>query len=564
MDNEPVETHWDETYDVVVVGGGTGLFAALAAAEAGLKVLLVEKSAFLGGSAAMSAGIMWMPGNTVLEEAGASDTPERAQSYLDNLVGDAATRERRVSFLEHSRAAVDLLRRATPLTFMHVPGHPDNHDGLDGASVTGRAIEARPFNMAVLGNEGKRLRPSDVAAPLPIPITSVDYKWLVLLARAPWQAVPRAAWRLLQGLGGKLIGRDVVAAGQALVAGILAGLREAGVVTWLECPLVDLVSDCDRVTGAVVERSGVQIRIKAPHGVILAAGGFENNWSMRREFQSAVLKDGWSFNAKSNTGDVLTIAASHGAGLALMDQSWWSPGIPPATEGGAPTFLLAERSQPGSMIVDATGHRFFNESCDHMTAGQIMLGLQETGGPHVPAWLIFDQRYRHSHVFGGRFLPAAPLPRSWYRAGIASKARTIEQLADKLSMLGLVNGIARFNALAAQGRDDDFGRGESAHDRYWGDPTNTPNPNLRALTRAPFHAVQVVPGDFGTCGGITTDRLGRALRVDGSIIDGLYAVGNCAASAFGNTSPHFGATLGQALTFGWVAAQHAAGRLTDS
>ncbi len=560
----PVETEWDETYDVVVVGAGTGLFAAIAAAEAGLEVLLVEKSAAFGGSAAMSAGIIWMPGNTVMEEAQTGDTPERARAYLDNLVRDTAPRERRLSFLEHSPAAVDLLRRATPLKLMHVPGYPDHHEDLEGASVTGRSIEARPFNMAALGADGKRVRPSDVAAPLPMPITSVDYKWLVLLGRAPWQAVPRAVWRLLQGLGGKLIGRDVVAAGQALVAGLLTGVREAEVETWLECPLVDLVSDGGRITGAVVERTGVQIRVGATRGVILAAGGFENNWSMRREYQSAELQDGWSFNADDNTGDVLTIAHGHGAGLALMDQSWWSPGISPLQEGGAPTFMLAERSQPGSMIVDASGHRFFNESCDHMTAGQIMLGLQETGGPHVSAWLVFDQRYRNSHVFGGRFLPGVPLPRSWHRAGIALKARTVEQLAEKLSMPGLVDGVARFNALAAQGRDDDFGRGESAHDRYWGDPTNMPNPNLRALTRAPFHALQVVPGDFGTCGGITTDRLARALRDDGSIINGLYAVGNCAASVFGNTSPHFGATLGQALTFGWVAAQHAAGRLNDS
>ena len=131
-------------------------------------------------------------------------------------------------------------------------------------------------------------------------------------------------------------------------------------------------------------------------------------------------------------------------------------------------------------------------------------------------------------------------------------------------MPGLVEGVSRFNAAGVQGRDDDFGRGESAHDRYWGDPTNTPNPNLRPLTMAPFHAVEVVPGDFGTCGGIMTDGFARALRNDGSVIDGLYAVGNCAASAFGNTSPHFGATLGQALTFGWVASQHAAGRLNGS
>ncbi len=559
-----VQTKWNETYDVVVVGAGTGLFAALAAADAGLKVLLIEKSASFGGSAALSAGIIWMPGNAVLQEAATGDTHERAQAYLDNLVGDSAPRERRLSFLEHSAAAVDFLRRATPLEFMHIPGYPDHHEDLDGASVTGRAIEAKPFNMASLGADRKRVRASDVAAPVPMPITSVDYKWLVLLGRAPWQAVPRAAWRLFQGLGGKLIGRDVVAAGQALVAGLLVGVREARVDTWRRSPLRDLVTDDGRITGAVVERWGREIRVRAKRGVILAGGGFENSPALRRQYQSAALQGGWSVNASENAGDVISIAERHRAALSIMDQSWWSPGIPPVREGGAPTFMLAERSQPGSMIVDATGHRFFNESCDHMTAGQIMLGQRSADGVHVPAWLVFDQKYRNSHIFAGRFLPGLPLPRSWYRAGVAHRAVSVEALAGQLSIPGLVDGVARFNLLAAQGHDDDFGRGDSAHDRYWGDPTNTPNPNLRPLTVAPFHAVQVVPGDFGTCGGIATDKHARALREDGSVIDGLYAVGNCAANAFGNTSPQFGATLGQGLTFGWVAARHAAGRLGDS
>ncbi len=574
MDNDPVDTgspergdvqpDWDETYDVVVVGAGTGLFAAMAAADAGLKVLLVEKSASFGGSAAMSAGIIWMPGNAVLQEAATGDTRESAESYLDHLVGESAPRERRLSFLEHAPAAVDFLRRSTPLKFMHIPGHPDHHEDLDGASVIGRAIEAKPFNMASLGADRKRVRASDVKAPVPMPITSVDYKWLVLLGRAPWQAVPHAVWRLIQGLGGKLIGRDVVAAGQALVAGLLTGVREAEVDTWRTSPLLDLVTEGDGITGAVVERGGCRIRVRAGRGVILAGGGFENNPVMRRKYQSVALQDGWSVNARENTGDVIRIAERHGAALSAMDQSWWSLGLPPVKEGGTPTFMLAERSQPGSIIVDATGRRFFNESCDHMTAGQIMLGQRGADAVHVPSWLVFDQKYRNRHIFGGQFLPGLPLPRSWYRAGLAHRAATVEALAEQLSMPGLVEGVARFNLLAARGHDDDFGRGDSAHDRYWGDPTNTPNPNLRPLTTAPFHAVQVVPGDFGTCGGITTDGYGRALRGDGSVIDGLYAIGNCAANAFGNTSPQFGATLGLGLTFGWVAARHAASQPVDA
>ena len=199
--NGCVDGDWDQTFDVVVVGAGTGLFAAIAAADAGLSVLLVEKTGFFGGSAAMSAGIMWMPGNAVSLGAGSSDTPERAEAHLDHLVGDTAPRDRWTSFLGHAPAAVEFLRRSTPLTFMHVPRYPDHHCDIVGASVSGRSIEPEPLDISFLGDDAARLRPSDVKAPFPMPITSVDYKWLVLMARVPGKGIPRALWRLTQGVG---------------------------------------------------------------------------------------------------------------------------------------------------------------------------------------------------------------------------------------------------------------------------------------------------------------------------------------------------------------------------
>lgn len=552
---------WDEAYDVVVVGAGTGLFAALTAARAGLKVLLVEKSGYLGGSVAMSAGVIWAPGSAPLGVAEGADSSEATVKYLDQLVGDSAPQNVRRSFLEHAPTAMRLLESATPLSFVSVPGWADHHSDLPGASLSGRAVEVRPFNMAVLGPGRGLIRGSDVAAPVPMPITSVDYKWLVMMARLPWKGLPRAFVRLVQGVGGKLLGRDVVAAGQALVAGLMVGAQSAGVTTWLKTPLRDLVVEDRRATGVVLEHEGRTIRVAARRGVILAAGGFENNTQMRRRHQSPTLAKWWSFNSPTNTGDVLSIAARHGIALSGMENSWWSPGIPPSQRGGKPTFLLAERSLPGSIIVDSTGRRFLNESCDNMTAGQKMLERQGSDGAPGPTWFIFDQKYRNSFILGGRILPGLPLPGSWYRAGIAHRARSVSDLAQQLGMPHLWEGVNRFNAQAARGSDDDFGRGNSAHDRYWGDPTNTPNPTLRPLTRGPFHAVQLIPGDIGTCGGISIDGCARALRTDGSVMSGLYAAGNSAASVFGDCSPHFGATLGQALTFGWIAAQHVADRL---
>lgn len=556
--------NWDQTYDIVVVGGGTGLFAAIAAARRGLRTLLVEKTEYLGGSTAMSGGGLWMPGNAVLSEAGTGDTRERAETYLDSLVGETAPRERRVSYLDHAPAAVDLLRSATPLTFTHMREYADYVSELEGGSAIGRSIEAKPFDMSSLGEDEAHVRASGISAPVPMPITSVDYKWMNLMVRKPLKAFPKVAWRVAQGIGGKLfLKRNYVAGGQALAAGLVAGARAAGVEMRMKSPLNDLVMDGDRVAGVVVEQGDAQVRIEATRGVILAAGGFDHNMEMRREYQSELLSYDWSLGNPGNTGGVINIAERHGAALTLMDQSWWFPAIPPVKAGQAPSVMLAERSLPGSMIVDSTGHRFFNESSDYMNAGQIMLGLKEGEESHLPAWMIFDQQYRNSYVFGGSVFPRMKLPQSWYDQGIAFKASSIAELAGKLGMPGLTDGVDRFNNLATQGKDDDFNRGRSAYDRYYGDPTNTPNPNLRPVTEGPFYAVQVVPGDLGTCGGVQADEFARALRADGSAMEGLYAIGNSAGNAFGHFYPGAGATIGQGLTFGLVAVMHAAGELTE-
>ena len=555
---------WDETCDVVVVGAGTGLAAAISAADVGLKTIVVEKTDYLGGSTARSGGGLWMPGNAVLRETGIRDTHERVQTYLDKLVGDTAPRERRVSFLDHAPAAFEVLQRRTPLKFSHMPDYADYFSDTDGGSAVGRSIEPMPFDMASLGDDEQYVRPTAISSPVPMPITSVDYKWMNLMVRSPLRALPKVARRLAQGIGGKLLlRRNYVAGGQAVAAGLIAGARDVGVEMWRNSPLRDLVIEGERVVGVVVERDGREIRIAATRGVILAAGGFDHNIQMRHKYQSEALKAGWSFGSPGNTGEVLEIAERHGVALTLMDQSWWFPAIPPVEDGGAPSVMLAERSLPGSMIVDSAGYRFFNEACDYMTAGQIMLGFKD-GEQHVPAWLIFDQKYRNSYVFGGGIMPGMKLPQAWYDAGVAFRGRSIVDLAEKLGMPRLPDALARFNVLAAQGNDDDFSRGQTYYDRYYGDPTNTPNPNLRPLTDAPFYAVQVVPGDLGTCGGIEADEYARALRADGSIIDGLYACGNIAGNAFGHFYPGAGATIGQGITFGFVAAMHAAGRLSPT
>ncbi|GMA39457.1 FAD-binding protein [Mobilicoccus caccae] len=257
----------------------------------------------------------------------------------------------------------------------------------------------------------------------------------------------------------------------------------------------------------------------------------------------------------SLTGDTIRIAQEQtGADLAFMEEAWWFPAIP--VPGPMPGVLLAERSLPGQIIVDQDGDRFMNEAVNYMTAGQILIRKE------LPVWMIFDQRYRNRYVFGGGVFPRQALPRTWYDAGIAHKADTLTELATAVGLPHLVATVERFNLLAASGRDDDFQRGASAYDRYYGDPTVTPNPCLGPIDAGPFYAVQVVPGDLGTCGGVRADGLARALRPDGSVIEGLYASGNAAGNAFGRVYPGPGATIGQGLTYGYIAARHAAGALS--
>jgi succinate dehydrogenase/fumarate reductase flavoprotein subunit len=549
-----------EAVDVVVVGSGTGLMAAITAAERGLSVLVVEKSEYLGGSTALSGGGFWIPGNPMLTEEGIPDTRERASAYLDALVGDASPRERRESFLDHGPAAADALRRNVPNRFLHMREYADYFPELVGGSWIGRAFESAPFDLAMLGEDRPLLRPPAMASPVPMPVTGSDYKSMSLIARQP-RGARAVATRLTQGLAGKARGRELSASGQALAAGLIVGARQRGVRWWTRAPLRDLVRENGRVTGVVVEREGRSVTVTARRGVILASGGFDHNLELRRRYQSDQLTEHWSLGNPANVGEVLQIAEQHGAALTLLDQAWWFPSL--ASPGDEPpTVLLAERSLPGSIIVDKTGRRFMNEAVNYMTAGQIMLGLDDGEPPHLPAWFVFDQRYRNRYPLGGgTVMPRLALPESWYQAGIAHKADTLDDLAVRVGLPDLPATVERFNVMAAHGHDDDFHRGESAYDRYYGDPTVTPNPTLAPLTSPPFYAVRVVPGDLGTCGGIQADHLARVVSADGDVIEGLYATGNAAGNAFGTFYPGPGATIGQGLVFGYVAAMHAAGAL---
>jgi 3-oxosteroid 1-dehydrogenase len=156
--------------------------------------------------------------------------------------------------------------------------------------------------------------------------------------------------------------------------------------------------------------------------------------------------------------------------------------------------------------------------------------------------------------------PRRPLPRRWYASGAVFRADSLAELASQIGVFaeGLAKTVDRFNEFARAGKDAEFGRGDSAYDRYYGDPRRKPNPNLAPLAEPPFYAIKIVPGDLGTKGGLRTDERARVLRADGTVIDGLYAAGNTSALVMGRSYAGPGATIGPAMTFGYLAALDAA------
>jgi 3-oxosteroid 1-dehydrogenase len=553
----------DTVVDLLVVGSGTGMSAALAAHELGLSVLIVEKSSYVGGSTARSGGALWLPACSVLQEHGANDTTERAVTYLDSVVAGSAPRQRSAGFLTHLSATVEMLGRMTPLRLFWARDYSDYHPEEPGGSAAGRTCECHPFDTSVLGEYRTRLQPGVMEVSVPIPTTGADYRWMNLVARVPRKGIPTFAKRVAQGVGGLLLGRRYAAGGQGLVAGLFAGVLRAGIPVWTDTTLLRLHGDGDRVSGAVVGHSGREVTITARRGVVLATGGFDHSMDMRWKFQSESLGAHLSLGAAANTGDGIRAAQELGADIDLMDQAWWFPAVAPLP-GEAPAVMLAERSLPGSLIVDQSGHRFANESADYMSFGQRLLELERSGNPVEVMWIIFDQQYRNSYVFGAQLFPRMRIPQAWYDAGIAARADSLAELGAQIAVpvSEFTQTMTRFNESAFAGQDPDFGRGRSAYDRYYGDPTITPNPNLRPLVKGPFYAVRMVLSDLGTCGGLKADERARVLREDGSVIAGLYAIGNTAANAFGATYPGAGATIAQGLVYGYIAARNAA--TTDS
>lgn len=539
---------WHEAYDVIVVGSGAGgLVAAITAKYHGLNVVIIEKADVIGGSSALSGGGLWIPNNHVSKAAGLEDSEEEAIKYMEEVIderGPASTYERKVAYVKNGPKMVKFLEELG-MKWRAAPLYPDYYPEKPGGKI-GRSIEAEIFDLKELGEDEKLIRKGIIDTPIPLYSGKVASLPKAFTNSKDFFTV---VGMFANGLKHKLARRNAASIGRGLVARLYKIAKDLGIPVILQCPLKDLLFENDRVVGIEVEHEGERKYLKS-EAVILAGGGFEHNEELRKKYHDIGTE--WTAASPDNTGDMLLIAQKHKLDTALLDDAWWGPTT--ISPDGMRHFLVYERSMPHSIIVDQLGQRYFNESESYTDAGHAIFKRQKETDKAIPSWLIMESRHRNKYLFGD-MLPRMT-PKEVIDSGFFIKADSIEELAEKCGIdeKGLKETIARFNEFVEKGKDEDFNRGDSAYDNYYGDPTYQ-NPNLGKIEKPPFYAVKIYPGDLGTKGGIVADEYGRALR-DNKPIIGLYATGNCSASVMGRVYPGPGSTLGPSTVFGYIAANH--------
>ena len=564
---------FDTTVDVLVVGsGGGGMTAALTANAAGLDALVVEKAAHFGGSTALSGGGIWVPGAPSQRNAGYVPDPDEVFEYLktitEGLVSDARLRQ----YVDSAPKMMEFLEgRSRWFEFVWKPGYADYYPELPGGSALGSTINVPAIDLRKLGDEEQNLLQPLALAPKGIWFAPKDLR-LFYQVRQNWRGkavLVKLIWRMFRA---RVFGDRMAAIGQSLAARLRLAMKEHDVPLWLDSPMTELITDAEgTVVGAVVERNGRQQRIGARGGIILAAGGFDHDMEWRRQHLPVLEKD-WSFGNPASMGDGIRAGEKVGGSTDLLDEAWWFPAM--CWPDGRLQFMLNERMMPAQFVVNGDGKRFINEAAPYMDFAHAMITGQNSGVDHIPCWLITDIRSFHRYVVGGHLpipkVPFAPVPtgwkvpKAWLESGIVKEANSFEQLAAEIGVppTALRQTADRFNELARKGHDDDFNRGDSKYDNYYGDPT-LPNPNLHPLGKPPYYAFQIILGDLGTSGGLRTDEFARVLSTDDSTVKGLYAVGNTSAAVMGRSYAGAGATIGPAMTFGYVAARHIEDQLPE-
>ena len=528
---------WDHEADVVVLGsGGAALTAALTAAGNGASVAVYEKATTVGGTTAVSGGVVWIPAHNRSPDG--ELTPADALRYLDAQSFGSMDEALVETFVRTGPAMLDFVEAHSSLRFEIADGFPDYKPELPGGRPAGgRSLTAGPFDLAQLGEWRDR-------------ITSFPADW----SNVGFDAETRA--RLHAAVDEST--SDLCVAGTALIAGLLKGLLDVGVTPQTNARAEELLADAGEIVGVRISCAGKQKTVRARHGVILGTGGFEWDQVLVNAFLRGPMHG--AVSPPNNTGDGLRMVMAHGADLANMGEAWWVPivQIPGDTIEGhqRSRSVRLERTRPRSIIVNRAGRRFVNEACDYNSmAGAFHYLDPRNGYVNDPAWIVFDSLHLKHYGFLG-VEPDEPVPH-WF-----CESADLEELGEKtgIDADGLAETIDTWNHHVAGGADPEFGRGSSAYDGYWGDDraTTPAGKTLGPVDTAPYYAVPVSVGAMGTKGGPRTDRDGRVLHVSGRPIPGLFAAGNAMAGVTGRAYGGAGGTLGPAMVFGFRAGHAAA------
>ncbi|MBJ7338348.1 FAD-dependent oxidoreductase [Mycolicibacterium sp.] len=527
-----MSTNWDLDVDVVVLGtGGAGLTAALTAAVGGASVAVYDKARTVGGTTAVSGGIVWIPAHQRSPDG--ELTVEDAMRYLEAQSLGAMDTELVETFVRTGPEMLDFVEKHSELQFEVAAGFPDYKPELPGGRPSGgRSLNARPFDLARLGPWSDRI------TSFPVDFSNVGL-----------DAETRA--RIHASVDESLI--DPCVAGTALIAGLLKGLLDLGVVPTTDARARELIAFDGRITGVRISIAGMDIRVRARHGVVLGTGGFEWDPTLVDAYLRGPMHG--PVSPPNNTGDGLRMAMAHGADLANMGEAWWVPivQLPGDTIDGhqRSRSVRLERTRPRSIIVNRAGRRFLNEAGEYNSmAGPFHHLDPRHGYLNDPAWIVFDSLHLKKYGFLG-VEPDGAAP-DWY-----CTSADLDELGRKTGIDPdrLARTIEAWNHNVQAEIDPDFGRGSSAYDGYWGDPEAATSAlqTLGPIDTAPYYAVPVTIGAMGTKGGPRTDADGRVLHVSGEPIPGLYAAGNAMAGVTGKAYGGAGGTLGPAMVFGYRA-----------
>lgn len=556
---------WDDDYDLVVLGAGAaGLTAAAVGASAGLRTLLLEKTQHVGGTTARSGGAVWIPDSPQRAALGIGADGASALRYLDELVGDRADRALREAFLAEGPRMLRYLEEHSEVRLDLAPDEPDYRQDVPGAALGGRALRAREYDGRRLGSDFER-----IAAPLPelmvlgsMMVTRAEVARLLRLATSwdAWMLAARLVTRYLADRTRYSRGTRLVL-GNALIARLFATARTRGVPIWFGAIPQELIVLDGGVAGLVAGHGETERRVRARHGVVLAGGGFPASPELRRRFLPApVAAHTPAYDAC--TGDTLLLAERAGAAIATgSDNAFWFPSsVAKRRDGSTAVFphIVLDRAKPGLIAVDAAGRRFVDEAAPYHEFVRAMY-RSDACVSTIPALLVCDRRFLWRYGLG-MIHPHTLDLRRFIGSGYLKRAATLDDLAREIEVdpAGLNESVARNNAFARSGVDEDFGKGSNAYDRSNGDPAHDPNPCLGAIEKPPYYAVAVWPTPLATSAGLRANACAQVLDRCGAPIPGLYACGSDMESPMGGEYPGPGAQIAAAMTFGYLAALHAA------